>query len=155
MLSPDDANLTRPVVISRVSPNYTPAAHAAGIEGEVRLIGVVQPDGSVDDIRIVESLDAEHGLDEKARMAVGRWRFEPGRRNGVAAPVQVDIVVAFSLEQQRTVIHANTSALLVPRELSATRVSPAAVGGFARANGMRFVDRTDGEPLAYLNNSPA
>ena len=98
VFSPDVADLTGPAVISRVSPNYTPAAHAAGIEGEVRLTGVVQPDGSVDDIRIVESLDAEHGLDEEARMAVGQWRFEPGGRNGVPVPVQVDVVVAFSLE---------------------------------------------------------
>ena len=95
---PDDEDLTRPAVITRVSPNYTQAAHAAGIEGEVLLTGVVQPDGSVDNIRIVESLDAEHGLDEEARRAVGQWRFEPGRRKGVPVPIQVDINVAFTLQ---------------------------------------------------------
>jgi TonB family protein len=37
------------------------------------------------------------GLDEKAMQAIRTWKFEPGRKDGVAVAVQVSIEVSFRL----------------------------------------------------------
>jgi TonB family protein len=47
---------------------------------------------------VTRSLDAEHGLDEAAVTALEQWRFEPGRKDGKAVPVQVDIEMRFGLK---------------------------------------------------------
>lgn len=99
VFTPDEKDVTLPVLVSETKPAYTPAALRAGIEGEVHLTGVVRPDGSVDGIRVVESLDAEYGLDDEARRAVGQWRFEPGLKDGAPVPVQVDVTIGFVLAE--------------------------------------------------------
>jgi periplasmic protein TonB len=37
------------------------------------------------------------GLDEKAIEAIRRWKFEPGRKDGIPVAVQVDVEVNFRL----------------------------------------------------------
>ena len=64
VFSPEEEGVTLPSVIREVQPVYTQAAMEAGIEGDVLLTAVVRPDGTVDRIDVVESLDAELGLDE-------------------------------------------------------------------------------------------
>ena len=63
-----------------------------------RLTGVVHPDGTVDDIRIVQSLDEEFGLDDQARLTLSQWRFEPAMRNGVPVPVRLQFTFRFTLD---------------------------------------------------------
>ena len=92
---PDDASITLPSATTSPSPQYTAAALEMGLEGVVRLTGVVRSDGTVSDIQIVESLDATYGLDDQARATLTEWRFEPGRRNGTPVPVQVDFEFRF------------------------------------------------------------
>jgi periplasmic protein TonB len=58
---------------------------------------VVNPDGSVDRIRITRSLDRTFGLDEKAIEAVRQWRFVPGMLKGQPVPVRVSVVLDFTL----------------------------------------------------------
>jgi TonB family protein len=55
------------------------------------------PDGSVGQVRITRSLDDRFGLDQEAIATVKQWRFEPGRRLGVAVPVLVEIEMQFTL----------------------------------------------------------
>ena len=95
MFSSEEEGVTLPSVIREVQPVYTQAAMEAGIEGDVLLTAVVRPDGTVSQVDIVDSLDAELGLDESAVEAAGQWRFEPGtvgrraRRGEGEAGVQV------------------------------------------------------------------
>ncbi|PYT23265.1 MAG: hypothetical protein DMG57_32515 [Acidobacteria bacterium] len=57
------------------------------------LRSVIDPTGTVRDIRVVHSL----GLDEKAIEAVKKWKFRPGYRNGKPVAAQATIQVSFSL----------------------------------------------------------
>ena len=75
-----------PRLLSEVKPQYTAQAMRAKIQGEVLLECIVQPDGSVGNIRVVRSLDAAFGLDQEAIKAARQWRFAPGTKTGPAGP---------------------------------------------------------------------
>jgi protein TonB len=88
-----DADFVEPFVISdsRVSPEYPPAALAAGFEGTVAVAAVVNSDGSVGAVEVVESSNPKLGFNEAAIDAMTQWRFSPARSNGEA----VDSVYAY------------------------------------------------------------
>jgi protein TonB len=94
--SPPGAS-TSPTLITRVNPTYTQDAMRAKIQGSVRLEVVVLADGTVGDVRVIESLDKQYGLDQQAINAAKQWRFNPARRNGQPVPAQVAIVLEFKL----------------------------------------------------------
>jgi TonB family protein len=89
--------VTSPTLIREIKPQYTADAMRAKVQGEVELEAVVNPDGSVDRIRITRSLDRTFGLDQKAIEAVRQWRFVPGMLKGQPVPVRVSIVLDFTL----------------------------------------------------------
>jgi periplasmic protein TonB len=89
--------VTEPKLIREVKPQYTADAMRAKVQGEVEIEAVVNPDGSVDRIRITRSLDRTFGLDEKAIEAVRQWRFVPGMLKGQPVPVRVSVVLDFTL----------------------------------------------------------
>ncbi len=91
------AGIDLPVVIREVKPQYTAEAMRAKISGVVLLEAVVQPDGTVGDVRVVKSLDPVFGLDQEALKAARLWRFVPGRRQGQPVPVLVSIELTFTL----------------------------------------------------------
>lgn len=86
-----------PKLIREVKPQYTAQAMRAKIQGEVLLECIVQPDGSVGNIRVVRSLDSAFGLDQEAIKAARQWRFAPGTRQGQPVAVLVTIAIAFTL----------------------------------------------------------
>ena len=86
--------VSSPFLIKEIKPRYTPEALRNRIEGIVVLEAVITRDGCASDIRVVKSLDSG-GLDEEAVLAVAQWRFEPGRRMGVAVDVLVTIEITF------------------------------------------------------------
>lgn len=88
-----------PRLIKEVKPGYTADAMRAKIEGSVLLEAIVERDGKVGEVRVVKSLDREHGLDDEAVKALKRWRFVPGTRDGAAVPVLVEVELTFSLRQ--------------------------------------------------------
>jgi periplasmic protein TonB len=89
--------VTTPVLRHEVKPQYTAPAMRAKIQGEVLLECVVQPDGTVGNIRVMRSLDSTFGLDQEAIKAARQWRFVPGSRQGEPVPVLVTIAIAFTL----------------------------------------------------------
>jgi periplasmic protein TonB len=86
-----------PRLLTEVKPQYTAQAMRAKIQGMVLLECVVQPDGTVGNIKVVRSLDAAFGLDQEAMKAARQWRFVPGTRFGKPVPVLVTIEIAFTL----------------------------------------------------------
>ena len=94
----DQKGTTLPVVVKSVKPEYTAAAKEAGIQGDVTLDVVVLEDGSVGDVKVTQSLDAEHGLDDQAVKAAKQWQFKPGTKNGKPIAVHVDMVMTFTLK---------------------------------------------------------
>ena len=86
-----------PRLLKEVKPQYTAQAMRAKIQGEVLLECIVQPDGSVGNIRVVRSLDSAFGLDQEAIKAARQWRFAPGTKQGEPVAVLVTIAIAFTL----------------------------------------------------------
>ncbi|RPJ78089.1 MAG: energy transducer TonB [Acidobacteria bacterium] len=93
------SGLTPPRAVHEVKPEYTKAAKEAGIQGSVSLEVVVLADGTVRDVTVKKSLDAERGLDAEAVKAARQWRFEPGRKDGKPVPVLVTLEMTFSLKK--------------------------------------------------------
>jgi periplasmic protein TonB len=89
------SGITPPSLLSEVKPRYSEEARRLDIEGDVVMEIVVQRDGSVGDVRILEGLG--HGLDEQAVSAVRRWRFSPAHRNGSPVDVLVEVAMEFKL----------------------------------------------------------
>jgi TonB family protein len=84
-----------PHVVELAKPKYTPEAMRRRIEGVARVSAVVMPDGTVQDVHIVKSLDSTYGLDQAAVDAVKASKFQAGTRNGTAVPVAITIDVEF------------------------------------------------------------
>ncbi|MEK9180742.1 MAG: energy transducer TonB [Patescibacteria group bacterium] len=88
--------ITAPQLISRVEPEYTPAAYEARLQGKVTLKIVVGVSGAAQVIQVVKGLGM--GLDEKAVEAVRQWRFRPATREGQPFALTGMVDVYFRLE---------------------------------------------------------
>ena len=93
--------ITRPVVITRVQPPYTPAAQKQRIQGVVSVACVIELDGTVGPARVVQSLDKKVGLDEQALAAAKKWRFTTGTKDFVPARMLVTLNLVFSLPGEK------------------------------------------------------
>jgi TonB family protein len=87
--SDDKIPLTAPVALSKMDPAYPADVLRDHVEGTVTLYAIIRTDGSVDGIRVLNSLDER--LDQNAIRALSHWRFRPGTKNG--EPVAVEAVV--------------------------------------------------------------
>ena len=90
-----DPGVTSPTVVDQSLPSYTVDAMLAGIQGILRLQCVVNEDGTVREIRVVQPLFPS--LDEEAVEKVKRWRFRPGTKDGQPVAVLLEIEHAFAL----------------------------------------------------------
>jgi periplasmic protein TonB len=87
--------VTAPRVIYAPDPEFSEEARKAKFQGTVVLWAIVGADGRTHDIRVQRSLGM--GLDEKAIEAIRQWKFEPGRKDGIAVAVQINVEVNFRL----------------------------------------------------------
>lgn len=94
-LSNRNANVSHPVPIYRIEPEYSEEARKNGLEGIVVLRAEVDSDGLPRNIQVVRGLGM--GLDEKAVEAVSQWKFRPGTKDGQPATLPVTIEVNFRL----------------------------------------------------------
>jgi TonB family protein len=93
----DKIALTAPVATTKVDPAYPPDVLRDRVEGTVTLYAVIHIDGSVSNIRVLDSLDSR--LDDNAIRALSRWRFQPGMKNG--QPVEIEAVVQIPFRMRR------------------------------------------------------
>ncbi len=85
-----------PVVRRRAAATYPLAAERAGTTGYVVVRGLVETDGSVSRVDVLEA--SPPGVcDDAARDALARWSFEPGRDRGRAVRVWVTTRLEFDL----------------------------------------------------------
>lgn len=87
--------VTAPRLMYKVEPAYSELARAAKYQGTVTLYVEVAPDGTAQNVRVLNSLGL--GLDEQAIAAVQRWRFAPGTKDGAPVTVAATIEVNFRL----------------------------------------------------------
>jgi len=77
--------------------NYPPIASEQGIQGRVSLRFVVTPDGSVEQVEVVKSLDPS--CDREAVNKVKKMpKWVPGRQNGNPVSVYYNLPVRFQLD---------------------------------------------------------
>jgi TonB family protein len=93
----DKVKLTAPVALNAVDPAYTPDAMRDRVEGTVTLYAVIRPDGTVTDIKILNSLDDR--LDVSAMKALSRWTFRPGTKNGEAIALEAVVQIPFRMKK--------------------------------------------------------
>jgi protein TonB len=84
-------------LISSPKPTYPPLARLAGIQGMVKLIGVIRTDGTVGSLSPESSAGGNPELIQAAMDAVKQWRYRPAMLNGVPIEVSTTIQVEFSL----------------------------------------------------------
>jgi periplasmic protein TonB len=81
-----------------IPPKYPAEARSGGADGTVVLKAVVNENGKVDSVRLVEG-DAT--LATAAIQAVKQWRYRPYLRNGKALPFQTVVIVDFQQAPER------------------------------------------------------
>jgi TonB family protein len=81
--------LSAPNALRKVDPKYPQDLIQEHVEGEVILYGVIRPDGSVDSIQLVRSLDKQ--LDANSIEAFKQWKFSPATKDG--QPVAIETIV--------------------------------------------------------------
>jgi TonB family protein len=91
------ATVTRPEVIYKIEPPYTPEARSARINGVVILSADIGPNGYITSLSIIRPLGM--GLDDNAAQAVQAWRFKPATREGKPVPAKVSIEISFKISR--------------------------------------------------------
>lgn len=86
-------DLVAPVAMQKVDPAYPNELRRSGIEGTITLYAVIHSDGSVGEVRVLRGLDER--LDENARVALAKWRFRPGTKNGSAVDLEAVVQIPF------------------------------------------------------------
>ena len=97
--SDDKVPLTAPVALSKMDPAYPADVLRDHVEGTVTLYAIIRPDGSVDGIRVLDSLDSR--LDENAIRALSHWHFRPGTKNGEPVAVEAVVQIPFRMRSLR------------------------------------------------------
>ena len=93
-----DPGVEPPNVKKSIQPAYPASAGNARPTGVVEIDAIVMPDGTVGKTRVAKSMDKPVGItgfDAAALAAVKQWTFEPGKKDGVAAPVVVRLQIEF------------------------------------------------------------
>jgi len=89
--------MARPLYRENPPPPYPPAARQRFYQGTVLLSVLVNEQGRVEELEVATS-SGHPLLDRAALNGVRDWRFEPGRRNGKAIAMWVQVPVRFSLD---------------------------------------------------------
>jgi len=92
----DKSALSAPVATMKVDPAYPPDVLRDKVEGKVTLYAVIRADGSVDEIRVLDSLDSR--LDATAMRALSRWHFQPATKNGEPVALEAVVEVPFRMK---------------------------------------------------------
>lgn len=85
----------RPVPISRTRPIYPYEMKRNGVEGNVKLVFVVDAQGSTRDIRVESSTHRQ--FEEPAVDAVRNWKFDPGVKDAQAVATRVRQSLDFTI----------------------------------------------------------
>ena len=86
--------------LNDVRPEYPYRARQQGIEGHIKLAFTINPQGRVENIRVLEA-SPRNVFDREARRAAARWRFAPRTENGAAVSREAVKTLHFRLQGER------------------------------------------------------
>jgi TonB family protein len=86
-------DLVAPVATRTADPEYPLELMKQNVRGTVILAAVINEDGSVGEVRVLNSIDDR--LDEYASSALARWRFLPALKNGSPVALQAVVMIPF------------------------------------------------------------
>jgi periplasmic protein TonB len=89
---------TAPRLTHDVKPEYTKEMIAAKVEGVIRAELLVDTDGKVKELKILNDLG--YGTRERAREAFLKWKFAPALRDGKPVAVWISYSIRFVLLQE-------------------------------------------------------
>jgi TonB family protein len=92
-----DGELLAPLATEQSDPGYPLELIKANVHGTVTLYAIIQADGRVGEIRVLNSPDER--LDGYAAKALARWKFMPAERAG--KPVALEAVVKIPFRVRR------------------------------------------------------
>jgi TonB family protein len=84
---------------SQVTPIYPQSARDAGVEGTVRMQGIIGGDGRILSLQVLNEGQVDPELSSAARGAVSQWQYRPTLLNGEPVEVITTIDVNFRLTQ--------------------------------------------------------
>lgn len=87
-----------PVAVRRVTPVHPPALRQELVNGEVLLECVVDKEGEVRDVKVIN--ESHPGFAAAAEEALRQWEFQPGTVDGQLAPVRIRVPFEFRLSHQ-------------------------------------------------------
>jgi periplasmic protein TonB len=82
----------------RYRPIYPESMKRVGISGEVMVDFIVDPEGNVRNATAVSSNHRE--FEESACNAVSKWKFRPGKKDGRAVFVHMQVPIVFTLSDE-------------------------------------------------------
>jgi TonB family protein len=91
----DDPGIKTPKATRRVSPHYTRAALAAKAHGNALLEFVIEADGRIGPVRVIQAPHPDLALSSVA--CLRQWRFTPATKDGVPVAVVATMELAFKL----------------------------------------------------------
>jgi TonB family protein len=91
--APSQGQLFSPLLTVKADPAYPSELQRENVHGTVTLYAIIHSDGSVRDIRVLNGADDR--LDQYAREALARCRFEPALKDGVAVALEAVVVIPF------------------------------------------------------------
>jgi protein TonB len=83
--------------ISKAAPVYPAAAKRRNIEGWIKVKFLVDEQGQVDRVSVLEA-EPEGIFDQAVLRCISAWRFKPGTKGGVAVKALVEQTITFKLE---------------------------------------------------------
>ena len=85
--------MTRPVLLSKVEPEYPTTARLARMNGRVVVQAVIGLDGAVESVEVLSSTSPL--FDDAARDAVKRWKYRPATMDGQPVRIYFTVLVDF------------------------------------------------------------
>jgi len=89
----EKGELVAPLATQEVDPGYPLELMRHNVQGTVTLYAVIRSDGSVSQVRVLNSVDDR--LDDYACAALSRWKFRPAMKNGNPVALEAVVMIPF------------------------------------------------------------
>jgi TonB family protein len=89
----EKGELVAPLATQEVDPGYPLELMRHNVQGTVTLYAVIRSDGSVGQVRVLNSVDDR--LDDYACAALSQWKFRPAMKNGNPVALEAVVMIPF------------------------------------------------------------